>query len=219
MGTSLSRFYARQFGCQIVWPQDRPQGIHGIIADYCLAHNGVYLRATRPEMTVTVQVAATSLPGLGDLRPSCHWQVPRLPIALLSRVFIQAREACAHTSKESLWYGVWQPEPENEWVLGRPPQWATAGNVIIDHTALSQQWQHIASAAVVEIHSHGVAPAFFSSTDNRDEQGFRIYIVVGQVTTHPQIAVRAGLRGHYVPLAAATIGELPEGVADVGYQL
>ena len=38
---------------------------------------------------------------------------------------------------------------------------------------------------VAEFHSHGSSRAFFSATDDRDEQGFRIYGVVGRLDAPP----------------------------------
>ena len=37
--------------------------------------------------------------------------------------------------------------------------------------------------AVIDLHSHGRMSAFFSSTDDADEQGFRLYVVIGNVDT------------------------------------
>ena len=36
---------------------------------------------------------------------------------------------------------------------------------------------------VAEVHSHGRARAFFSATDDADEQGLRIYEVAGRLGT------------------------------------
>ena len=37
------------------------------------------------------------------------------------------------------------------------------------------------AGVVAEFHSHGSSRAFFSATDDRDEQGFRIYGVAGRL--------------------------------------
>lgn len=58
--------------------------------------------------------------------------------------------------------------------------------------------QHI----VVDIHSHGCTPAFFSRTDNADDRGdVKIAIVVGNVDLpNPTVRARLCTLGHYCPL-------------------
>ena len=54
---------------------------------------------------------------------------------------------------------------------------------------------------VAEFHSHGSARAFFSATDDRDEQGFRIYGVVGRLDAPlPELRLRVGVYGHFAPV-------------------
>jgi hypothetical protein len=56
---------------------------------------------------------------------------------------------------------------------------------------------------VLDIHSHtdGV-PAQFSPTDNRDEQGFRLYAVVGDLRNLcPTVELRLGVYGYFLPLS------------------
>lgn len=48
---------------------------------------------------------------------------------------------------------------------------------------------------ILEIHSHGNMRGIFRSTDNRDEQGFRIYGVIGRLDSDtPEIRLRTTLR-------------------------
>ena len=58
--------------------------------------------------------------------------------------------------------------------------------------------QHV----VVDIHSHGSAPAFFSRTDNKDDRGdLKIAIVVGNVDQpNPTVKARLCTLGRYLPL-------------------
>ena len=54
---------------------------------------------------------------------------------------------------------------------------------------------------VAEFHSHGGSRAFFSATDDGDEQGFRIYGVVGRLDAlQPELSLRVGVYGHFAPL-------------------
>ena len=57
------------------------------------------------------------------------------------------------------------------------------------------------AGVLAEFHSHGSARAFFSPTDDRDEQGFRIYGVVGRLDTpQPELRLRVGVYGHFAPV-------------------
>lgn len=52
------------------------------------------------------------------------------------------------------------------------------------------------STLVMDIHSHGSMPAFFSAVDDRDEVGVRLYMVVGNLDRDKQsFQMRAGLAG------------------------
>jgi PRTRC genetic system protein A len=60
--------------------------------------------------------------------------------------------------------------------------------------------------AVLEIHSHGPHPAVFSTTDDRDEQGLRLYGVVGQLgTEQPSVSLRVGAYGYFLPIAWGSV--------------
>ena len=57
------------------------------------------------------------------------------------------------------------------------------------------------SGVVAEFHSHGISRAFFSKTDDGDEQGFRIYGVAGRLDTdRPELNLRVGVYGHFAPV-------------------
>ena len=56
------------------------------------------------------------------------------------------------------------------------------------------------AGVVAEFHSHGTSRAFFSKTDDGDEQGFRIYGVAGRLDTdRPELSLRVGVYGHFAP--------------------
>ena len=63
---------------------------------------------------------------------------------------------------------------------------------------------------VAEFHSHGRHRAFFSATDDRDEQGFRVYGVVGCLDApEPELALRVGIYGHFSPLSWSQVFDGP----------
>ena len=67
------------------------------------------------------------------------------------------------------------------------------------------------ASVVAEFHSHGSSRAFFSGTDDRDEQGFRIYGVMGRLDTpRPELRLRVGVYGHFAPLDWPQVFSGPE---------
>jgi hypothetical protein len=53
--------------------------------------------------------------------------------------------------------------------------------------------------------------ARFSVTDDADEAtGFRIYGVVGRIFSKPEIALRVGCHGHFLPIAVDDLFESEE---------
>ena len=72
-----------------------------------------------------------------------------------------------------------------------PPQLGTATSLTYAPPA----------GVVAEFHSHGTSRAFFSKTDDRDEQGFRIYGVARRLdATEPELSLRVGVYGHFAPV-------------------
>lgn len=64
---------------------------------------------------------------------------------------------------------------------------------------------------VMDVHSHGCMPAFFSGIDNHDEKGTRLFLVFGNLdkekTTY---MLRAGIAGNYKRIALSRIFDLKE---------
>lgn len=65
---------------------------------------------------------------------------------------------------------------------------------------------------VVDIHSHGHAPAFFSTIDDLDDSGgLKVAAVVGNVSSErPQVAIRLVVLDEFVPLSLAEDGSFKE---------
>jgi hypothetical protein len=71
--------------------------------------------------------------------------------------------------------------------------------------------------ALIDLHSHALMDPFFSRTDNKDEQGFRIFAVIGKVNEKPLILVRVGVYGNYWNIPADLVFELPGEIRDACY--
>jgi hypothetical protein len=56
-----------------------------------------------------------------------------------------------------------------------------------------------------DLHSHGNMAAFWSRTDDEDEQSARLFAVIGRLDTEPEIRLRVGLYGYWRPLPVTAV--------------
>ena len=181
---------------------DTVPNVSAALLEYATAGTGLYVRARRDVCQVTIPVAEARIPGLADLEPGMELLVPKVRRAYLERVFDAARRACiaAGTPVEYLCYLAWNGleweylEPEQE---AGPTSVRPVGAGLADH-----------ARATVEIHSHHEMRARFSGVDDADEgTGFRIYGVVGRIFSKPEISLRVGCHGHFLPIEACDLFE------------
>jgi PRTRC genetic system protein A len=65
-------------------------------------------------------------------------------------------------------------------------------------------------SSVMDIHSHGRMDAFFSYTDDSDEKGLRLYMVVGRLDTLlPEVELRIGIYGYFAPISLEEVFYVP----------
>jgi PRTRC genetic system protein A len=62
---------------------------------------------------------------------------------------------------------------------------------------------------LADIHSHCQMSAYFSETDDRDEQGLRFYGVIGRIFTQPEIRLRVGIYGDHWPVPITALFDGP----------
>lgn len=167
-----------------------PEGDPGTGYDYVLAGNGVFIRAENPLLAATVPVAPAQVRGLAPLQPSVELTHGPIPQRLLH----QALNAMQRASPSELFTAV-TCSPEGEYTLVIPPQDASSCHVHYEPPP----------GAVVHLHSHGEGNAFFSGTDDRDEQGFALYGVAGRLHSAIRLSFRAGIYGHFHPIPVREI--------------
>lgn len=63
---------------------------------------------------------------------------------------------------------------------------------------------------MMDVHSHGQMNAFFSSVDDHDEKGTRLFMVIGRLDRAVQCRLRAGIAGFYREVPVADVFELEE---------
>ena len=171
---------------------------------YILAGNGVFKYARREGLEVLVQVSSAFVAGLPNLKPFARI-AQRVPVALFANALQISQES--FPLERLFWFNF-----DGNWSLDSPEQFCNATSVVP-----RDPHDNNGTSAMIDLHSHGAMAPFFSHTDNKDEQGFRVYAVIGRVRTHPSICVRVGVYGDYWSIPAATVFELPEGIQECFY--
>ena len=164
---------------------DGLSGAHGIGFDYVLGSGGVYVQSESAHLTARVLVASCGVRGLAPIAEKLKFTHDLIPTRLFE---IGLRWFQDDPSNERFFAVRWDG---HSYRLIVPPQLGTA-------TRLKYRPP---SGTVAEFHSHGHSRASFSATDDRDEQGFRIYGVAGRLNTdRPELGLRVGVYGHFAPV-------------------
>lgn len=167
-------------------PVPRPRHLY----DYLLAEQGLIKRVENRLVSVDQVLLPLEqrLPGLQlqswPLTP-LTLKFPRLPGHLLAEVLADARQKL---DREVMYHFCRTP---TGWTVSRPPQEQSGFRVGYSGPP--------PPGLVLDLHSHNRMPAFFSATDDRDEQGGKFYAVIGHLDRpRPQLALRLGLYGTWL---------------------
>lgn len=161
---------------------------------YVIAREGLYLRAANDVLAAMVLIAAADrdLPGLAALDEYAELRLPQIPLPYLVAMRASARRALPNEALYQLRYA------DGEWKVAMPRQFATPTSLTFDDLP----------DTLLDLHSHGEMSAFFSATDDADELGLRLYVVIGKVESEaPEIRCRVGVYGHFLNVPAANLFE------------
>ncbi len=139
-------------------------GAHGIGYDYVLGSGGVYVQSESAHLVARILVAAGAVRGLAPVSEKVQLTHGPIPAQLFEPGLRWFQEA---PDTERFFAVRWDGETYR---LVVPPQAGTATSLAYSPPA----------GVVAEFHSHGRFSAFFSATDDRDEQGFRMCAVSAQ---------------------------------------
>ena len=160
-------------------------GSQGIGYDYVLGSGGLYVQSESAHLTARISVAPAEVRGLAPVSEKltpAHGPIPAHIFELGLRWFQAAPDT------ERFFAVGWDG---HAYRLVFPPQAGTGASLTYRPP----------TGVVAEFHSHGRHRAFFSATDDRDEQGFRVYGVVGRLDAlRPELTLRLGIYGHFAPL-------------------
>jgi len=182
--------------------------------DYLICRQGVIKRLETNNLScdVPLQRLGSELGlGLADYRwPPFGLKVPRIPGKLLTKVLRKARAA---GGLEALYLFAFE---RGRWQVISPDYTARTPAFINASLSDEQGRQRI----VLELHSHVNMAAHFSSSDDNDHSGGRLYGIIGRIDEAPEIHLRLGLFGHLLPVPADAIFKaLPDQMNDVARQL
>lgn len=184
-----------------------PPAKRGINFDYVLAGNGLFLRGEREGLSVCFPVSNHEVRGLPELSPSFEMKHDLVPVELVEAMLVLAM----HYGKQGLeTLCHFTLDEAGCWELQNPEQMRKAGSCRPLDDGPGSAYER----AFIEAHSHHSMRAYFSGMDDRDETGFRIYAVLGEIFKRPKIRVRVGVYGLFWQIPASWVFELPEGLED-----
>ncbi|MDD4987071.1 MAG: hypothetical protein PHQ43_15140 [Dehalococcoidales bacterium] len=175
----------------LIHTQNGLEGEPGFIYDYVLAENGLFLEASSPLLAARICIAPGLVRGLAPQREFIllpHGKIPgRLYELALSILYDNAVRECYLAV-------TW----EDGYRLRMPLQMRQPGDV---------KYQ-VLEKTVMDIHSHPDMAAVSSTTDDEDEQGFRLSLIVGHLNKpEPDVRLRLAMYGYYQKLELGEVFE------------
>lgn len=133
-----------------------------------------------------------------------HLSAGKIPGSLFSEILRFFRKDPRREAAAQIFYD----DKAGTYELHFPEQKADVCTVIFDRDMLLESEKVL----VMDVHSHGQMNAFFSSVDDHDEKGTRLFLVLGKIGGRmPAWKLRAGIAGHYRELAFSDVFDM-EGV-------
>ena len=170
------------------------------IYEFIMAGNGVMLRSIREGLSVIAPFLEGAISGLAFVPSQFHLQYPKIPSHLLEEILRLSQQVAP---KEILFHLCWS---SNRWQLKIPPQ----TNDLFSVTRLDSS-----ANILIELHSHHIMEARFSSQDNLEESGFKIYGVIGRIFTQPILRLRVGIYHRlFWEIPADWVFEMPPQILD-----
>jgi len=169
-------------------------GFHGVGYDYVLGAGGLYVQSESAHLTARILVAPAEVRGLAAATEKLAFTHGPIPAHLFE---LGLGWLLAAPGTERFFAVRWDG---GDYRLVIPQQTGTSASLTYQPP----------TGVVAEFHSHAKHSAFFSDTDDRDEQGFRVYGVVGRLDTlEPELTLRLGIYGHFAPLSWSQVFDGP----------
>lgn len=147
-----------------------------------------------------IQVAGLPVGPAADFKMA----LPKIPVDILQAQVCFYRKVMAKFQNAEAYTMIFWDMQDQKYVVGCPKQLVSKGNVTYD---LEKTWPADRYLNVVSCHSHNTMAAFYSSTDDADEKGDMLYMVMGTLDRPvPTFKIRANVFGGQARLLE--LGEL-----------
>ncbi len=160
--------------------EDRLVGDRGQIFDYVLAKNGLFIEAEGRWLAARVMVAGCEIRGLSPLKEQVVLRYGKIPKLYFDLALGELWKVSTLERFVAITYNQGYHVTVPEQLDG----------------AIALEYQN-PDKVVVDLHSHGTMPAFFSQKDDKDDLGFKIFGVVGQPAGGAQLLLRVGVYGYH----------------------
>lgn len=181
---------------------------------YVVGSNGVvYQMMDMPFGRITIE--ADTVTTAEVVKEGYEWKIPKMPFHLLQETVAFFKEVSKDFNEDEAMLQYWYHTKEERYEIVCLKQTTTKVSVIYApdmEKAQDENW-----VKVFDIHSHNEMSAFFSTTDDRNEQSTGLYGVVGVVSKDvPDFKFRASFEGEFRTMHVFSLFESPT-VADVRY--
>lgn len=126
----------------------------------------------------------------------------KIPGKILDEIIVFFRKAPEKEAAVQIFYDA----EKKEYRIHYPPQRAGCFSVVFKRNSELEN----DCVLMMDVHSHGRMNAFFSSVDDHDEKGTRLFMVIGRLDRAVQCRLRAGIAGFYREVSVADVFELEE---------
>lgn len=184
---NINEFVASNFPLQAA-PNEGAVSDSEANISYLAARDGLWRRVQLPWVRSILPVATSSHINVpyGALQPAVDLLVPAPDRELWRHFVSQAKAAMPHECASAL---LWNTESRTWRYATREPVSASVGHIVYREVDIGDN-----EILVVDIHSHGASPAFFSRTDDRDDNGsMKISVVFGSLDADLTLAARINL--------------------------
>lgn len=134
-----------------------------------------------------------------------HLSADKVPGRILEEVIAFFKQDPGKEAAVQIFYDA----ERKEYRLYYPPQKAESCSVVFRRNPELEN----RCVLMMDIHSHGCMRAFFSSVDDHDEKGTRLFMVVGRLDGDAECRLRAGIAGFYRNVPVTDLFDL-EGMDD-----
>ena len=184
--------------------------IQAALYEYILSGNGIFIRGVRREFQAQFCIVPCEIRGLDNLEASLHLNVPRVSREIVVEMLLRARMARDADVRPCEIVFHLELDEAGAWQCHVPSQTQSRMRARPNDDSPSSSY----ARACIEVHSHVDMHARFSSLDDQDEVGFRVYAILGCISTRAVMRVRVGMYGYRHDIPANWVFDLPPEVGD-----